>query len=242
MSGTVAIREATAAVWFDFGGVLSPPIPELFAAYERKTGITPGQLQTAMAEVAAESGLPPLATIELAHASEAEWGRALGQALGRAAPAVDLSVCDLERFGVRWFEDIEVNAGMVELLIEVRDRGHKVGILTNNVVEWETIWRRIVDLDDVIDAIVDSCKVGVRKPDPEIFKIAAIRLKTPADHNVLIDDVPENCAAARASGWSAINFRNNSQTADALRKLLDGWEKAASGGARRMKEMARHAH
>jgi hypothetical protein len=61
-------------IWFDFGGVLSPPIPALFQQYQHKTGLAPVVLQQAMRDVAAEMKLPMLAPVENAVISEAEWG------------------------------------------------------------------------------------------------------------------------------------------------------------------------
>ena len=208
------------AIWFDFGGVLSPPIPEMFAAYERKTGVPGDALWAAMVEVAQPFGLHPLAPIELARMTEAEWGRGIAAALGRIVPGIDVSACGLECFGVRWFEGIEVNSMMHALLLDMKSRGYRIGILTNNVVEWDPIWRKLVGLDHAVDTLIDSCRVGVRKPDPAIFALAAAKLDLPAGRNVLIDDLAENCDAARACGWHAIQFLDNGQVTDELHALV----------------------
>ncbi|MBF6179984.1 HAD family hydrolase [Nocardia otitidiscaviarum] len=207
-------------VYLDFGGVLSPPIAELFEAYERKTGIAPAALQWAMARVAADLGVAPLAPIELAMLPETEWVDRLHAALRERDPAVDLSRSERE-FGAQWFAGHDVNPRVRQLVFDLRARGHRVGILTNNVVEWEPVWRRMVDLDDAVDHIVDSCRVGVRKPDPAIFDLARERAGVPAEECVLVDDLAENCAAAIAAGWRAVRFVDAAQAIAELNARLD---------------------
>ncbi|MDI3422973.1 HAD family hydrolase [Streptomyces luteolus] len=203
-------------IWFDFGGVLSPPLAELYASYERKTGITPEQLVGAMRTVAEGMGLPTLAPVELGVVSEAEWGRGLARALGAAHPGIDLSRARLETFGEQWFAGVTANPLMVAALRCAREHGLGVGILSNNVVEWEPYWRSIVEPAGEVDFLVDSCKVGVRKPDPEIFRLAARAAGLAPEQCVLVDDLAGNCAAAAAEGWRTVHFRDDRQ---ALRDL-----------------------
>ncbi|MER5292881.1 HAD family phosphatase [Streptomyces pharetrae] len=206
-------------IWFDFGGVLSPPIDDLFEAYHRKTGITPAQLKTAMKDFADELDMPPLAPIELGVVTEAEWGRGLARALTARHPGIDLSRARLETFGAQWFEGVTANPLMVCALRYARDNGFRVGILSNNVVEWEPHWLPVVAPAGEVDCLVDSCKVGVRKPDPRIFDLAAKTAGAEPGDCVLIDDLAENCEAARAQGWRAVHFRDNAQALDDLRRL-----------------------
>lgn len=220
-------------VYLDFGGVLSPPIEDLFVEYERRTGIAPADLKWAMAQVAADLGEEPLAPIELALLPETEWVDRLHAALRRRYPAIDLSRSRRD-FGAQWFAGHQVNPVVRQLVFQLRERGHQVGILTNNVVEWEPSWRRMVDLDEVVDHIVDSCRVGVRKPDPRIFEIARERAGVPASECILVDDLAENCAAAVAAGWRAVRFLDAAQAISELDALLGDAEPVAvaAGGER----------
>lgn len=206
-------------VWFDFGGVLSPPIPALFEQYQVKTGLAPAVLQQAIAEVAAELGVPPLAPIENALLSEDEWGRRVELALQRQLPPADISRARLRRFGEQWFAGVQANAAMVEAARSLHQAGFAIGILTNNVVEWEPHWRPIVGLEEVADLIVDSSKEGCRKPDARFFEIALQRAGLPAAANLLIDDLAENVAAAAASGWQTVHFRSNPQALADIARL-----------------------
>ncbi|WP_275629362.1 HAD family phosphatase [Pseudomonas sp. 273] len=206
-------------VWFDFGGVLSPPIPELFAQYERKTGIAPAALQQAMQDVADDLGVPMLAPIENALISEEQWGIRLAEALRRNDPQLDLSRARLTRFGQQWFSGVQPNPAMREAARRLKGAGYQVGILTNNVVEWEPYWRELVDLDAVVDLIVDSSRERCRKPDARFFEIATQRSGRLPAQSLLIDDVAENIAAAAAQGWQTLHFIDNPGALDALEAL-----------------------
>jgi putative hydrolase of the HAD superfamily len=198
-------------VWFDFGGVLSPPLQVLFDTFETRTGISRAQLWAAMTAADAELGLPTLAGVELAVRTEAEWGARLRHHLTEADPGIDLSRARLEEFGAQWFDGIRPNRIMVNTLRHLRENGTGAGILTNNVVEWGPHWKRVIADVGEVDALVDSCEVGARKPQPEIFTIAEKMSMRSGEHFLLIDDVEENCAAARNAGWSAICFHDNIQ-------------------------------
>lgn len=211
-------------IWFDFGGVLSPSVPDLFTSYYLKTGIPPAVLQRAMKEVADDMNMDVLAPVEKAIITEREWGAGIRLKLSQLAPELDLSQARLEQFGEQWFDGILPNQLMIDLFRKVKATGLKVGILTNNVVEWENHWKRVAGISEEADVIVDSCKVGCRKPETEIFAIAAERAGVRPEENLLIDDVPENCMAARQCGWESVHFKDNSSAVTEVIAVLQRQE------------------
>jgi putative hydrolase of the HAD superfamily len=62
-------------------------------------------------------------------------------------------------------------------------------------------------LDDLFDDVVCSAEVGVAKPDPRIYALAAGRLRLEARACLFVDDSERNIAAARAAGMQAVHFR-----------------------------------
>ncbi|GAA1479899.1 HAD-IA family hydrolase [Gordonia sinesedis] len=218
---TAPQRGGDPIVWFDFGGVLSPPIEDLFTRYEEVTGIRVAALQRAMASVATARGLPTLAPVELALIDEHTWVRELHAALSAEDPGIDLSRSELD-FGRQWFTGHEVNGGMRDFALELAAAGVRVGVLSNNVVEWEPYWRSMIDLDHVLTDLVDSSRVGVRKPDRAIFELAAERTASDPGRSVLIDDLPENCAAASEVGWHTVRFTSTEQAIGDVRDILAG--------------------
>ena len=65
---------------------------------------------------------------------------------------------------------------MIELMREAKASGHRMGLLTNNVREWEPLWRAMLPVDEIFEVVVDSGFVGCRKPDREIYDITLERL------------------------------------------------------------------
>ena len=60
---------------------------------------------------------------------------------------------------------------------ELRGRGIRAALLTNNVREWEPLWRaKLPEVDELFELVVDSAFVGLRKPDPAIYTLTLERL------------------------------------------------------------------
>ena len=94
---------------------------------------------------------------------------------------------------------------VVEAVRMVRARGLRTAIVTNNIREYGDAWRGQFPLDELFDAIVDSCEEGVRKPDPAIFRTALDRVGvTDPTRAIFLDDFPGNVDAARALGMHGI--------------------------------------
>ena len=75
-----------------------------------------------------------------------------------------------------YFEALEPNEPMIELMREVRRSGRRMALLTNNVREWEPLWRSMLPVDEIFELVVDSGFVGMRKPDPPIYELTIARL------------------------------------------------------------------
>ena len=202
------------AVISDFGGVLTTPLMESFLAYQRESGISLEDLGVAMAKLMQEDGgRHPLFELEKGAITEEEFSRRLGAALGR-----DVS-------GMRdvYFENLHPNERMIEYLRGLREDGLRLALLTNNVREWEPLWRaKLPDVDEIFEVIVDSGFVGMRKPDPEIYELTLERLGggLRADECAFLDDIEVNCDAARALGMTAIRFHDNEQAITELNAAL----------------------
>ena len=94
-----------------------------------------------------------------------------------------------------------------------------MALLTNNVREWEPLWRSMLPVDEIFEFVVDSGFVGVRKPDPPIYEITLARLSgVKAEECLFVDDVHPNVEAARAMGMTGVHFRDNEQ---AIREIRD---------------------
>jgi putative hydrolase of the HAD superfamily len=195
------------AVISDFGGVLTSPLLDSFAAFQDSSGISLESLGSAMAAVGGRIGVNPLFELETGRMSEQTFLRAVSAEL---TAQLERPI-ELHGFGERYFEHLHPNARMIDYMRELKRRGYKLAICTNNVREWEQLWRAKLPVDEIFDEVVDSAFVGSRKPEPRIYEITLERLQVPAGATLFIDDVELNCTAARELGLSAVWFRSTEQ-------------------------------
>ncbi len=99
-----------------------------------------------------------------------------------------------------------VRPEMVALIGELAGEGVKVGVLTNNAKEARSWWTSGVLPVESFAAVIDSSEVGMRKPDPAIFGLAADRMECRADELLYFDDSEENVEGAVAAGLIAVLF------------------------------------
>jgi putative hydrolase of the HAD superfamily len=118
---------------------------------------------------------------------------------------------ELHGFGEQYFEHLHPNEQMIEYMRELSGRGYKLAICTNNVREWEQLWRAKLPVDELFDVVIDSAFVGVRKPEREIYEMTLEGLGVSAESALMIDDIELNCDAARALGMQAIWFQSTDQ-------------------------------
>ena len=171
-----AIRRSSAspirAVISDFGGVLTNHLVEAFAAFQDESGISAEQLGRGMQRIAERDGEYPLYRLERGEVSEPDflddlsWG--LEPELGHRPT--------LHTFREVYFKALHPNEPMLDLMRELRGRGYRMAILTNNVREWEELWRAKLPIDEIFELVVDSAWVGMRKPEPEIYQLTCERL------------------------------------------------------------------
>ena len=201
----------------DFGGVLTTPLVQSFASVQDQTGIPFEQLGKAMAMIQAKDGKHPLFELEKGNLSEADFLAKIGDAL---EPMLGHRP-ELHRFREIYFEALHPNEPMIELTREAKDRGFRMGLLTNNVREWEPLWRSMLPVDEIFEVVIDSGFVGCRKPDREIYDLTLERMGSPAPEACLfIDDTDVNCDAARAIGMSAVHYLSNDQAIPEIRAAL----------------------
>jgi epoxide hydrolase-like predicted phosphatase len=118
---------------------------------------------------------------------------------------------EMRGFGEQYFEHLHPNERMIEYMRELSGRGYKLAICTNNVREWEQLWRAKLPVDELFDLVIDSGFVGVRKPDRAIYEMTLEGLGVSAGAALMIDDIEVNCDAARALGMQAIWFQTTDQ-------------------------------
>src|SRR5215211_8279065 len=204
------------AIVSDFGGVLTTPLIEGFLAYQEQTGVTPEDLGKAMARAQEREGEHPLFQLERGEISEEEFGRRLQDTLPENF--------DLRHLREVYFERLRSNAPMIDFMRELRGRGLRMALCTNNVREWEPLWRaKLPELDEIFEVVVDSAFVGARKPEARIYEVTLDRLGDGLrfEDCLLVDDIELNCDAAASLGMRAVRLEGSRQAIEAIEAELD---------------------
>jgi len=203
------------AIVSDFGGVLTTPLIEGFLAYQEQSGVTPEDLGRAMARAQEQHGEHPLFQLERGEISEEEFGRRLDDALPDGF--------ELRHLREVYFERLHPNEPMIAYMRELRGRGLRMALCTNNVREWEPLWReKLPELEEIFEVVVDSGFVGSRKPERRIYELTLERLGGGLGFEdcLLIDDVGVNCDGAVALGMEAVRFEDTEQAIAAIEAAL----------------------
>jgi putative hydrolase of the HAD superfamily len=215
------VTEPIQAVFFDFGGVFinSPFAAAAQAARDR--GIPEEELLELIFGPYDLDGDHPWHRLERGEVSFADASAAIAE-LARASghhgvdPMEVLMALATDR-GVRDF--------MVDLVRDLRAQGIATSIITNNLAEFGEAWRAMIPVDELFDDIVDSCEVGMRKPDPAIYRLACERLGVTPEASLFIDDHQGNVAGARSVGmgavWCGLSVDSTRAAARELLALID---------------------
>ncbi len=109
----------------------------------------------------------------------------------------------------------------VALLERVRDAGHRLALLSNMPRPYAAHLEREHACFGWFEHRSWSGRLGVMKPQPEIFHHTRDALRLDLSRSMFIDDHLGNVQAARALGWQALHFRSAEQCAAEL--AAQGW-------------------
>lgn len=198
------------AVFWDFGGVILSSPFEAFTAYEEARGLP---LDTIRRINATDPDHNAWAKLERNEVSPGEFDRLFAEEasrLGYHIPGAD--VLGLLAGSVR--------PEMVTALDRVIAAGYITACLTNNVVHSDGQRPFHAAVMDRFDHIVESSKVGVRKPEVEFYLIACERAQVKPEQCVFLDDLGINLKPAAALGMHTIKVLGAEQAIDDLEAVL----------------------
>ena len=204
------------AIVSDFGGVLTTPLLQSFMAFQDQTGITTETLGRGMQAAAEANGENPLFEMERGEITEVAFLELLTDHL---EPLLGHRP-EMHRFKEIYFEALNPNPPMIELMRELKEAGYRMAMLTNNVREWEPLWRSMLPVDEIFETVVDSGFVGCRKPESRIYELTLERIAEPPEACLFVDDVLVNVEGARRAGLQAVHFQDNEQAIGEIREAL----------------------
>jgi putative hydrolase of the HAD superfamily len=207
--GTDGSRPPFGAVLCDVDNVIRSFDSARLEALERVAGIAEGI--TKKVAFASETVLPLL----LGEITSQEWAEAIAASLAglMAEPQVayELALALLE-------SPFRADDEVVSLLRRARVRVPLV-LVSNAALELESDLDSL-GLGDLADHVVNSARVGLAKPDPRIYRLAAELAGARPERCLYVDDSEENVAAAAALGMRGVHFREPADLERALEPLF----------------------
>ena len=199
---------AIEAVIWDFGGVFTTSPFEAFNRYEARHGIPKDFIRTVNATHPDANAWALFERAELDREGFDAKFLEEARALGHSIPGAD----------VLPLLSGEIRPRMVAALKACKAR-FKVGCITNNVIHGHgpgmaaTPERaaRAADIMQHFDAIIESSKAGIRKPDPRVYQMMCDLLRVTPQACVYLDDLGINCKPAALLGMRAIKVISEEQ-------------------------------
>lgn len=109
-----------------------------------------------------------------------------------------------------WQQEVKLALGAREVLAALRDRGYATGLVTNfdHPPHVKNLLRQHA-LEPLLDVVVISGEVGLKKPDPAIMELALESLGVPAAEAAFVGDSPEDVQAARGAGMATVGIAHD---------------------------------
>jgi putative hydrolase of the HAD superfamily len=202
------------AVIFDFGGVILTSPFEAFARYERDNGLPDGFLRRLNAT---DPDTNAWARLER---NDVDWAGFADLYEGEARVAGH----EIDGRAVLALLSGEIRPAMVEALRRCHDR-LKTAMLTNNFVVPGVGGEALPEgamapLADLFDVVIESSKVGIRKPDPAIYELVCRELGIEPPEAVFLDDLGGNLKPARAMGMATIKVDDPDEALAELERVV----------------------
>lgn len=199
------------AVIFDFGGVVMDMGWAQMAELERCYGLPEGTMRRSLYRT------PEWAELQVGQGSRKAYMAAVERELERCAGR-PIPECYAE-----WRELVRsLNMDVVELVKVLRPR-YKVALLSNADDRLESILEERYGIMHLFDPVINSARVGLAKPDPSIYRLAAARVGEPPPACIFIDDLPRNAEAATTAGMHGITFTDYDALVRELRACDITW-------------------
>jgi putative hydrolase of the HAD superfamily len=205
------------AVLWDFGGVILTSPFEAFNRYEHERGLPTNFLRTVNATEPHTNAWARLERSDITATAFDDAFAADSEALGHRVRGADVLALLAG----------DVRPDMVAALDRIKAAGYRTACLTNNVnhdgadaLVPDERAREIAAIMSRFDAVIESSKVGVRKPEPRFYEIACEALGVLPRACVFLDDLGINLKPAAAMGMHTIKVLSSTQAIDDLEAVL----------------------
>ncbi|TSA53541.1 MAG: HAD family hydrolase [Actinobacteria bacterium] len=208
------------AVFFDFGGVILSSPFDAFNHYERQHGLPQNFIRSVNSVNHHENAWAMLERSDISPTEFNDVFAAESEVLGHRIPGADILA----------LLHGELRPDMVHALDVIKHHRFILACLTNNVLTQQvasvdpTERARQQELQAVLarfDAVIESSKVGVRKPEPRFYEIACETVGVQPDECVFLDDLGINLKPAAQMGMITIKVATSEQALSELAQIID---------------------
>ena len=189
----------------DYGGVLTTSLFDSFAEFCAQEGLEREAIARSLRGDRRAREL--LIALETGRLAEDEFESCLAEILG--VTAKDLIA--------RMFAGSQPDPVMTAAVRAAHEAGIRTGLVSNS---WGTSRYDRALLEELFDAVLISGEVGIRKPAPEIYRLAAERIGLPPREWVFVDDLAFNLTPAAELGMATVHHVDTEQTVTELERLL----------------------
>jgi epoxide hydrolase-like predicted phosphatase len=199
------------ALIVDWGGVLTTPIEPAFRTWLAREGLSEEPFFAMMTNLHNQAD-SILHQVERGEAPP----KALERELASRLTEPPERQIDSESLLERMFAAVEVNQDMAEVLAFARNAGWRTAVLSNS-------WGNTYDeplLNSLVDAVLLSDRIGMRKPESACYELAASTLGVSPADCVFVDDLRRNVRGAERAGMTALHYGRTTEAT--LRVLIGG--------------------
>ncbi len=158
--------------------------------------------------------------IDTVYAKSIEGKISEKKTLNTIAKNLDVKPKKLEKKIIKSYKKLFVkNKKLYKYTFKLKKQGYQIAILSD---QWHFSKKAIIDKKALkkFNKTIISCDVGLRKPDPQIYKLALKKLKINPSQAVFIDNREWNLKPAKKLGMKTILFKDNKQVIRELNKIL----------------------
>jgi len=196
------------AVIWDFGGVVSTSPFDNFNSYEAERGLPKDFIRSVNARNGDTNAWAKLERSEISAEAFDALFRAEAEALGHTVPGKDVLALLAGRLRPR----------VVDALKTCKTKG-KIGCITNNapvgkgasMTDDDARAAEVASVFALFDHVIESSKLGIRKPDPRIYALMCEALDVEPSACVYLDDLGINLKPARTMGMTTIKVTSEDQ-------------------------------
>ncbi|WP_019635074.1 HAD family hydrolase [Actinomadura atramentaria] len=192
----------------DFGGVVTSDFYGALRAFGVREGIGESAVERVLRD--SDEGRAVLAGVEVGSVPQHEYARVLARLLG---------VSPVGLLG-RVLADLRPCQPILDLVARARAEGIKTAVLSNSWGTGEYDPYDGYDLDERFDAVVISDRVGLRKPDPRIYRLCVEKIGLTASECVFVDDTAHNLPPAEDLGMATVLFTDVAAGVPQIEALL----------------------